>query len=101
MPKAVKFLIGFAAALAAGWISHGPLGRGEMFVERLEADLQLVIANAGLPGVTGRVQRDPLARTAILSGPADQFQREGMGSMPGINRRVLTVPGMARYEWTN
>ena len=101
MPKFVKFLIGLAAALAAGWISHGPLGRGEMFVNQLESDLQLVIANANLPGVTGRVQREPLARTAILSGPADQFQRDGMGSMPGINRRVLTVPGMARYEWTN
>jgi hypothetical protein len=101
MPKALKFLTGFAAALAAGWISHGPLGRGEMFVNQLESDLQLVIANANLPGVTGRVQREPLARTAILSGPADQFQRDGMGSMPGINRRVLTVPGMARYEWTN
>jgi hypothetical protein len=34
MPKLVKFLIGLAAALAAGWISHGPLGRGEQFIDR-------------------------------------------------------------------
>jgi hypothetical protein len=46
------------------------------------------------------MQREPLARTAILSGPADQFQREGVGSLPGINRRVMLIPGMARFEWT-
>ena len=101
MPKLVKFLIGLAAALAAGWISHGPLGRGEQFIDRMEADLQAVLGIVNLPGVTGRMQRDPLARAAILSGPADQFQREGVGSLPGINRRVMLIPGMARFEWTN
>ena len=101
MPKLVKFLIGLAAALAAGWISHGPLGRGEQFIDRMEADLQAVLGIVNLPGVTGRMQRDPLARTAILSGPADEFQREGVGSLPGINRRVMLIPGMARFEWTN
>ena len=101
MPKALKFLIGLAAALAAGWISHGPLGRGEQFIDQVEADLQLVMGVVNLPGVSGRMQREPLARTAILSGPADQFQREGMGSLPGINGRVMLIPGMARFEWTN
>jgi hypothetical protein len=101
MPKFVKFLIGLAAALAAGWISHGPLGRGEQFIDRMEADLQAVLGVVNLPGVSGRMQREPLARTAILSGPADQFQREGNGSLPGIDRRVMLIPGMARFEWTN
>jgi hypothetical protein len=101
MPKLVKFLIGLAAALAAGWISHGPLGRGEQFIDRMEADLQAVLGIVNLPGVGGRMQREPLARTAILSGPADEFQREGVGSLPGINRRVMLIPGMARFEWTN
>ncbi len=101
MPKVLKFLIGLAAALAAGWISHGPLGRGAALVDRLDADLQAVIASFKLPGIVGRMQREPLARTAILSGPADQFQREGMGSLPGIDERVLAIPGMARIEWTN
>lgn len=100
MPKVLKVLIGLAVALAAGWVSHGPLGRGAMFVDRLDADLQTVVADAKLPGVTGRMQREPLARKAILSGPADQFQREGMGSLPGIDERVLSIPGIGRIEWT-
>jgi hypothetical protein len=101
MPKLAKFLIGLALALAAGWISHGPLGRGAMFVDRLDGELQAVIADVNLPGVKARMQREPLARKAVLSGPADQFQREGMGSLPGINGRVLAIPGMGRIEWTN
>ena len=101
MPKLVKFLIGLAVALAAGWISHGPLGRGEQFIGRMETDLQTVLGVVDLPGVSGRMQRDPLARTAILSGPADQFQREGTGSLLGIDARVMLIPGMARFEWTD
>ncbi len=101
MPKLVKILIGLAVALAAGWISHGPLGRGAMFVDRLDGDLQAVLADVNLPGVKAQMQREPLARKAILSGPADQFQREGMGSLPGIDERVLAIPGMGRIEWKN
>jgi len=101
MRKPLKFLIGLALALVAGWVSHGPLGRGEAFVAELESGLQAVLADATVPGVTGRVQREPLARTAILSGPADRFQREGVGSLPGLDERVLAVPGMGRARWTN
>ena len=100
MPKAFKALIGLAVALAAGWISHGPLGRGAEFVDRMDADLQAVVAAARLPGVTARMEREPLARKAILSGKVDRFQREGMGSLPGIDERVLAIPGMGRIEWT-
>jgi hypothetical protein len=101
MPKRYKFLVGLAASLAAGWISHGPLGGGEAFIQSLETGVQAIVADAEITGVTGRVQREPLARTAILSGPADRFQREGQGSFPGLDERILAVPGIARLEWTN
>jgi hypothetical protein len=101
MFRPLKFLIGLAVALAAGWIAHGPLGRGAMFVDGLDADLQAVLAGAKLPGVTARMEREPLTRKAILAGPADQFQREGMGSLPGIDERVLAITGMGGLEWAN
>jgi hypothetical protein len=101
MPNAVKFLVGLALALAAGAVSHGPMGRGEAFIAELDAQLQAVIADVDLPSVTGAMQREPLARTALLSGPANQFQREGQGSLPGLNQRVLAITGMGRLEWTN
>jgi hypothetical protein len=101
MSKGVKFLIGLAVAVVAGFISHGPLGRGAAFIDRLDGAAQAVVTDAGVPGVTVAMQRDPLARKALLSGPADKFQREGQGSLLGLDRLVLSIPGMSRIEWTN
>lgn len=99
MPTAVKFLIGLAAAWVAGWASHGPLGQGEAFVDRMEAQAKAVVRDSQLPGVEVRLARDPLKREAILTGTANDFQREGMGLLPGINDRVLDVPGVASVRW--
>ncbi len=99
MPSAVKFLIGLAAALVAGWVSHGPLGRGDAFIARLEAQANAAVREAGLPRVTVRFDRDPLSRQAILTGPANDFQREGMGLMPGINDRILAISGVSGIRW--
>jgi len=94
----VKFLIGLAAALLAGWIGHGPLGQGEAFIDQLDAQAKAVIRQNELP-VQVRFERDPLRRQAILSGQADQFQREGLGNFPGINGRVATIPGVSGVRW--
>ena len=94
-----KFLTGLAVALAAGWVSHAPLGRGEAFIGRLEQGAVAAVRGAEVPGVNVRMDRDPLRRRAILWGPADEFQREGQGSLPGLNDLVLAVPGVASIEW--
>ena len=101
MPVWGKFLIGLAAALAAGWVSHGPLGQGEAFVESLQTQADAVIVRTEVPGISVRFDRDPLRRTAILSGPADDFQREGQGEFPGINDRIAAIPGVAGFRWEN
>jgi hypothetical protein len=99
MPPLVKFLIGLAIALAAGWIGHGPLGQGQAFVDRLEALAKAEIRRAELSQVHVRFDRDPLRREAILSGQADQFQREGMGQFKGINGRIGAIPGVSGVRW--
>ncbi|MDQ8756482.1 hypothetical protein RCO27_09590 [Sphingosinicella sp. LHD-64] len=101
MPAWGKFTIGLAAALAAGWISHGPLGRGAAFVDSLQTQADAVLARAEVPGVRARFERDPLNREAILSGDADEFQREGQGQFPGINDRIAAIPGISGYRWEN
>lgn len=107
----LKFLIGLAAALAVGVISHWPLGYGEAFVDRLDAGAQAVMRRNRLPGVTAVMQRDPLARVVIMSGPANRFQRTGRlsdkdqgdltGEVRGIDDQMLAIAGMARIEWTS
>ena len=99
MPRWAKFLIGLAAALFAGWLHHGPYGAGERFVDALEARAQLRLRAAELTGVSVRMERDPLTRVAVLSGEADEFQKEGLGSFPGINDRIRTIPGVAGIRW--
>jgi hypothetical protein len=97
----MKFLIGLAAVLLMGWLWHGPLGNGERLLGALEAQARAEIEAAEVPGVEVRMARDPMARVATLSGPANDFQREGMGQYPGINDRGRAIPGIERIEWTN
>jgi hypothetical protein len=101
MSPVLKFLIGLAAVLLMGWVYHGPLGNGEALIGRLEAQARAAVAEGEVPGVEVRLQRDPLARVATLSGPANDFQREGMGQFPGINDRVGEIEGISRIEWAN
>lgn len=99
MPGWAKMLIGLGVALAAGWISHGPLGQGAAFVDGLQTQADAVLARAQVPGVTARFSRGPLSRRAILAGPANDFQKEGQGEFPGINDRIAAIPGVSGYRW--
>jgi hypothetical protein len=58
-----------------------------------------VIKQAELPEVHVRFDRDPLSREAIMSGQADQFQREGMGQFPGLDDRIRAIPGVSGVRW--
>lgn len=99
MSPAVKILIGFVAVMLMGWAYHGPLGHGEAFIGRLEAQAQQAVAE--VPGVQARLGHDPLTRAATLSGPANTFQREGMGEFPGLNDRVAAVAGISSVRWAD
>jgi hypothetical protein len=101
MSPALKFLIGLAAVLLMGWVYHGPVGNGEALISRLEAQARAAVLEGGVPGVQVRLKRDPLSRVAVLSGPANDFQREGMGQFPGLNDRVRGIEGISAIEWAN
>lgn len=99
MSPLVKFLIGLAASLAAGLVAYGPLGRGSAYLDNVESRAAAVVRSAGIAGVEVRMDRDPLSRTAILTGPANDFQREGIGRLPGLNDRVAGVAGVSAVRW--
>jgi hypothetical protein len=101
MNRWLKIMIGLAVALLAGWLHHGPYGGGERFVNALEARAELRLKSAQLPGVTAAMQRDPLARTVLLRGRADSFQKEGLDDYPGINERMETIPGVSGIRWND
>lgn len=101
MTALTKFLIGLVAVLLLGWLHHGPLGNGQALIDRLERQAQAAVARQEVPGVTVRLGRDPLSRRATLAGPADQFQREGQGELPGLNEIVSNIEGVSGVDWAN
>lgn len=101
MPTAVKLLIGLSLALLAGWIYHGPMGNGERLVDRLEAEARTAVAETEVPSILVRLDRDPLTRRATLAGPANDLQREGLGSQKGLSDKVRDVEGIGPVRWAD
>ena len=101
MPLVLKATIGLLLALAVAWIWHGPLGHGDRLIDRLEGEAKTEIAKAELPGINVILSRDPLARAATLSGPANDLQREGLGSQKGVSDYVRDVDGISDVRWTD
>jgi hypothetical protein len=101
MPRILKATIGLLLALAAAWISHGPLGQGERLISRLEVQANEAVAKSELPGLRVSLSHHPLARVATLSGPANDLQREGLGSQMGVSDFVRDVDGIAVVRWAD
>jgi hypothetical protein len=101
MPPILKAILGLLLTLAVAWIWHGPLGHGERLIGGLETQAREGVAKAELPGIAVRLSRDPLARVATLSGPANDLQREGLGSQKGVSDYVRDVEGMSDVRWAD
>lgn len=101
MSPTKSIAIGLLAVLLLGWLWEGPLGNGERFVDRLEHEAKAIVVDTGVAGVSVNLQRSPLARSATLSGPADDFQRNGQGVQKGLTELVGDVPGMGPVGWSD
>jgi hypothetical protein len=101
MSRTAKILIGLAATLLMGWVWHGPLGHGEMFVDAVEKHARIIVDYGQVPGVTVHLGHNPLSRNATLSGPADEFQRHGLKDEPGLSGRVATADGIGGVRWSD
>lgn len=101
MSRTVKLLIGLVAALLAAWLVHGPLGTGEAFVAGMESEARVTVAATEVRGIGVSFPRAPLSRTAILSGDANDFQRNGMGEQPGLTGLIGLVPGVEKVRWAD
>ena len=87
------FAIGIASTIAFGALWHGPLGAGEKIAVRAEVMARRALDYYELPMIQAKLARAPLARTIILSGPADDFQRRELV-------RVLNeIPGILAVRW--
>ena len=86
---------GIALALGFGALWHGPIGKGERFAAEIDRQAQQVVVNYEMQPVRAAAARNPIQRTVLLSGPADDFQR------PELARIMEVIPGVARARWTD
>jgi hypothetical protein len=81
--------------LAFGALWHGPLGTGKRLATSIDRQSRQVLNDWEMPQVQARLERDPLRRTLVLSGRADDFQRRE------LVRIMNGVPGVANVRWSD
>jgi len=86
-------LTGVAATTGVTWAWHGPLGAGDRFAQHVEAAARAQLDHDEMVRVQARLERHPLSRRLILSGPADDFQRGE------IKRRMELISGIGEATW--
>lgn len=85
---------GAVAMLGAALLWHGPLGGANRLAGPVERVARQTLTYYEMPQVQARLQRRPLTRQLILSGPADDFQRRE------IVRILSQIPGVAGASWS-
>ena len=86
-------LLGLAATVGFTALWHGPLGAGEKLAAQSEASARRTLDYYELPMIQARMQRSPLVRRMLLSGPADDFQRSE------LVRMLDETPGVLEVQW--
>ncbi len=86
--------LGLLAVIGTTWLWHGPLGAGEHLARQIEGDARAQLDRDEMFQVRAQVEREPLSRRLVLSGPADDFQRRE------IKRRLQALPGVGEAVWS-
>ena len=93
MSRRQILFLGIAAVVGTAALWHGPLGAGVRLASQAEASARRTLDYYELPMIHARMQRHPLARRLILSGPADDFQRAE------LIRILDDTPGVLEVRW--
>ena len=93
MNRRTILLLGVVATLGFTALWHGPLGAGERLAADSEASARRTLDYYELPMIQAKMQRGPLSRRLVLSGPADDFQRSE------LVRILDETPGVLDVRW--
>jgi hypothetical protein len=85
------FMAGLAATIVFAIVWH--LFAAERLSARVEASVRAELKHQEMLGVSARVERSPLRRRIILSGPADDFQQAELA------RIIDQLPGVSGVRW--
>ncbi len=79
--------------LTALW--HGPAGTADRIADRIESAARAELDRLEMTEIDARLARQPLTRTLLLSGPADDFQQTELVRIMG------TIPGAGGARWVD
>jgi hypothetical protein len=91
--RSATILAGLAVSIGFTALWHGPLGAGDRLAARAETIARRTLDYYDLPMIQAHMQRGPLTRRMILSGPADDFQRSE------LVRIMDDIPGVLEVRW--
>ena len=86
---------GAAIGLAFAGLWHGPLGAADRLSGRIERDARITLEHFEMGAVTARMERGPLRRRLVLSGPSDSVQQQLLA------RTMSEIPGVSEVRWAN
>jgi hypothetical protein len=92
--RIVALALGVVAALGLAALWHGPGGAADRFAANVDHVIREALVNNEIPEVSGHLQRGPLTRRVLLSGPADDFQRREVVKLMNV------VPGVESASWS-
>ncbi len=93
MNRASILALGIASVIGLTWAWHDPLGAGARLAANVEQRARAQLDRDEMIQVQARIERGPLTRRLLLSGPADDFQRRE------IKRRMEALPGVGEAVW--
>ena len=93
MNRWTNILLGVGATIGCTALWHGPLGASERLAAQSETAARRTLDHYELPMIQAHLQRRPLSRRLILSGPADDFQRSE------LVRILDDTPGVLDVRW--
>jgi len=93
MNRRTILILGIAATVGFTELWHGPLGAGEQLATEVESSARRTLDYYELPLIQAKLQRGPLSRRLVLSGPADDFQRSE------LVRILDETPGVLDVRW--
>ena len=85
------FIAGLAASLGAAIVWH--VFAADRLAARVEATVRAELRHQEMLGVSARLDRSPLRRRIVLSGPADDFQQAE------LVRIIDDLPGVSGVRW--
>ena len=95
MKRNTIIALGVAATLAETALWHGPLGAGDRLTSKIETAARATLDHLEMTKVSARLERNPLRRRLVLSGPADDFQRAELVQI------LDDIPGVTGVRWAS